>query len=50
MSFTYRKSANLFPFSVNLSESGLGYAVGGRGYRFGTTARVKKNCLARWAA
>ena len=41
MGFTYRKSVNLGPFRVNLSKSGLGYSVGGRGFRVGTTARGK---------
>jgi hypothetical protein len=47
MGFYYRKSVNLGPFRVNLSKSGLGYSVGGRGFRVGTTAREKKYCLAR---
>ena len=42
MGFTYRKSVNLGPFRVNLSKFGLGYSVGGRGFRVGTTARGKK--------
>jgi hypothetical protein len=42
MGFTYRKSLNFGPFRVNLSKSGLGYSVGGRGFRVGTTAREKK--------
>ena len=42
MGFTYRKSVNLGPFRVNLSKPGLGYSVGGRGFRVGTTARGKK--------
>jgi len=33
MSFYYRKSVNLGPFRVNLSKSGVGYSVGGRGFR-----------------
>jgi len=47
MGFTYRKSVNLGPFRVNLSKSGVGDSVGGRGFRVGTTARGKKYCLAR---
>ena len=43
MGFYYRKSVNLGPFRVNLSKSGLGYSVGGRGFRVGTTARGKKS-------
>ena len=42
MGFYYRKSVNLGPFRVNLSKSGLGYSVGGRGFRVGTTPRGKK--------
>ena len=42
MGFTYRKSVNLGPFRVNLSKSGLGYSVGGRGFRVGTTPRGKR--------
>ena len=42
MAFYYRKSVNLGPFRVNLSKSGLGYSVGGRGFRVGTTARGRK--------
>ena len=42
MAFYYRKSVNLGPFRVNLSKSGLGYSVGGRGFRVGTTAHGKK--------
>ncbi len=35
MGFTYRKFFNLGPFRVNLSKSGVGYSVGGRGFRVG---------------
>ena len=42
MGFSYCKSVNPGPFRVNLSKSGLGYSVGGRGLRVGTTAREKK--------
>ena len=42
MGFYYRKSVNLGPFRVNLSKSGLGYSVGGRGFRVGTTPRGRK--------
>jgi hypothetical protein len=40
MGFTYHKSVNLGPVGVNLSSSGLGYSVGGRGFRFCTSARA----------
>ena len=42
MGFYYRKSVNLGPFRVNLSKSGVGYSVGGRGFRVGATPRGKK--------
>ena len=32
MGLIYRKSVNCGPFRVNLSGSGLGYSVGGRGF------------------
>jgi hypothetical protein len=35
MGFYYRKSVNLGPFRVNIGKSGLGYSVGGRGFRVG---------------
>jgi hypothetical protein len=40
--FYYRKSVNLGSFRVNLSKSGVGYSIGGRGFRVGTTPRGKK--------
>jgi hypothetical protein len=39
MGFYFRKSASLGPFRINLSKSGLGYSVGGRGFRTGVSAR-----------
>jgi hypothetical protein len=42
MGFYYRKSVNLGPFRVNLSKSGWGSSVGGRGFRVGTSARGRK--------
>ncbi|MEI6656477.1 MAG: DUF4236 domain-containing protein, partial [Verrucomicrobiota bacterium] len=36
------KSVNVGPFRVNLSKSGVGYSVGGRGFRVGTSARGRK--------
>jgi hypothetical protein len=38
MGFYFRKSANFGPFRVNLSKSGLGYSMGGRGFRTGRSA------------
>lgn len=39
MGFYYRKSARLGPFRINLSKSGVGYSVGGRGFRTGVSSR-----------
>ncbi|MGI5963646.1 MAG: DUF4236 domain-containing protein [Lawsonibacter sp.] len=33
MGFRFRKSANFGPLRVNLSKSGVGYSVGGKGFR-----------------
>jgi len=35
LGWSYRKSVNLGPFRVNLSKSGVGYSIGGRGFRTG---------------
>ena len=42
MGWSYRKSVNFGPFRVNLSRSGLGYSLGGRGFRIGETARGRR--------
>jgi hypothetical protein len=42
MGFFYRKSVNLGPFRVNLSGSGVGYSVGGRGFRVGKSSRGRR--------
>ncbi len=42
MGFYYRKSVNIGPFRINLSKQGVGYSVGGRGFRTGVTARGHK--------
>ncbi|MDX2118858.1 MAG: DUF4236 domain-containing protein [Planctomycetota bacterium] len=42
MGFYYRKSVSLGPFRVNMSKSGVGYSVGGRGFRTGISARGKR--------
>jgi hypothetical protein len=47
MGLFYRKSVNLGPFRVNIGKSGLGYSVGGRGFRGGKSSRGRKYCLAR---
>jgi hypothetical protein len=42
MGWTYRKSLNLGPFRVNVSKSGIGYSVGGAGFRTGTSSRGRQ--------
>jgi hypothetical protein len=42
MGWSYRKSVNLGPFRVNLSKSGVGYSVGGAGFRTGKSARGRR--------
>lgn len=38
MGLIFRKSVNFGPFRVNFSRSGVGYSVGGRGFRTGVRA------------
>ena len=38
MGFYYRRSVNVGAFRVNLSSRGIGYSVGGRGFRVGRSA------------
>jgi hypothetical protein len=42
MGFYYRKSVNFGPFRVNLSKSGLGYSLGGRGFRTGVSGNGRR--------
>ena len=42
MGWNFRRSANLGPFRINLSKSGIGYSVGGRGFRVGKDAKGRK--------
>ncbi|MGB7768374.1 MAG: DUF4236 domain-containing protein [Verrucomicrobiia bacterium] len=42
MGFYYRKSIGLGPFRVNLSKSGVGYSVGGPGFRTGVSSTGRK--------
>ncbi len=39
MGWSYRKSVNLGPFRVNISKSGIGYSLGGAGFRTGVSSR-----------
>jgi hypothetical protein len=42
MGFYYRKSVGVGPFRVNLSNSGVGWSVGSRGFRTGVSAKGKR--------
>jgi hypothetical protein len=42
MGFYYRKSISFGPFRVNVGRSGVGYSVGGPGFRTGVSSRGKK--------
>ena len=42
MGFYYRKSLNIGPFRVSVGKSGVGYSVGGRGFRTGVSSRGKR--------
>jgi len=39
MGWGFRKSINLGPLRINASKSGIGYSIGGRGFRVGKDAR-----------
>jgi hypothetical protein len=39
MGFSYRKSVKVGPFRINLSNRGVGYSVGVKGFRVGVSAR-----------
>ena len=42
MGFRIRKSINVGPFRINLSKRGIGYSVGGPGFRTGVGADGRK--------
>lgn len=42
MGFYYRKSISAGPFRVSLGKSGLGYSVGGKGFRTGISSRGRR--------
>lgn len=42
MGFYFRKSMNLGPFRVNVSRGGVGWSVGGGGFRTGSTPRRRR--------
>jgi hypothetical protein len=42
MGWSYRKSASFGPFRINVSKSGIGYSIGGKGFRSGVNARGRR--------
>lgn len=42
MGWSYRKSLNFGPFRVNISKSGVGYSIGGGGFRTGVNSRGRR--------
>ena len=46
MGWYFRRSLGLGPFRLNLSKSGLGWSVGGRGFRTGIDARGRRTTQA----
>ena len=42
MGWSYRKSVSVGSFRVNLGKSGVGYSLGGAGFRVGVNARGRK--------
>ena len=42
MGWGFRKSLSIGPFRVNLSKSGVGYSVGGRGFRAGINSQGRR--------
>ena len=42
MGFYYRKSIGVGPFRVNVSKSGVGYSVGGPGFRAGISGTGRR--------
>jgi hypothetical protein len=42
MGFQFRKSTRIGPFRVNVSKSGVGWSVGGKGFRTGVSSRGRR--------
>lgn len=42
MGWSYRKSISAGPFRLNISRSGVGYSVGGKGFRTGIRSSGRK--------
>jgi hypothetical protein len=47
MGWGYRKSIKFGPFRINLSKSGVGHSVGGKGARYTKTADGRKEMTFR---
>lgn len=43
MDFHYRNANGSGPFRVNISNFGVGYSMGGRGFRAGVSSRGRRN-------
>jgi hypothetical protein len=42
MGWTWSKSVGVGPFRVNMSKSGVGFSVGGKGFRTGVNSKGRK--------
>jgi hypothetical protein len=42
MGWSFRKSMKCGPLRINLSKSGVGYSIGGKGFRTGVNAKGRK--------
>lgn len=42
MGWSFRRSINFGPVRLNLSKSGVGYSIGGRGFRVGKDAKDRR--------
>ena len=42
MGWSFRKSVGLGPFRINISKSGIGYSIGGAGFRTGVNSRGRR--------
>ncbi|SEG09511.1 Protein of unknown function [Thermomonospora echinospora] len=47
MGWGYRKSIKMGPFRINLSRTGVGHSVGGRGARYTKTADGRRQMTLR---
>lgn len=42
MGWSFRKSVNCGPFRINIGRSGVGYSLGGKGFRTGVSSRGRR--------